>query len=225
MGVAERRAREKEAVRQRILDAAGKLFVEEGYQNVSIRKIAERAEYSPATLYLYFKDKDELLGNLCAATFEELIDAMEELKAKQLPPLEALREAMRYYIQFGVDHPNHYLITFAQRREPHPTPEGAAHFEEASTAGLAAFDGLRQVVKQCMDSGDIPAGHLDTTTQLVWMFLHGVASLLITAYPDPDFPWVEKDHLIQCSVQVLIAGLRCGAVPTPLPAVVDPGPA
>jgi len=60
MGVAERRAREKRKLKQQILDAARQLFVRDGYESASMRKIANKIEYSPATIYTYFKDKDEI---------------------------------------------------------------------------------------------------------------------------------------------------------------------
>jgi AcrR family transcriptional regulator len=60
MGISQRREREQEQLRRKIFDAASELFAQEGYQNVSMRKIAERIEYSPTTIYLYFKDKNEL---------------------------------------------------------------------------------------------------------------------------------------------------------------------
>ncbi len=69
MGVQERRARQKESVREEILDAARTLFVKEGYEHVSIRKIAEKIEYAPGTIYLYFRDKAEILERLCEETF------------------------------------------------------------------------------------------------------------------------------------------------------------
>jgi AcrR family transcriptional regulator len=213
MGVAERRAREKEAVRSKILEAAGQLFIEEGVENVSIRKIAERAEYSPATLYLYFRDKDELLASLCTTTFQELTTRMEELRDRGLTAIDELRQGMRCYIEFGLEHPNHYLITFNQRipdRDPNEVPS----FQEAASAGNVAFDGLRQCVRRCMDSGDIPAGDVETAAQIAWMFMHGIASLLITAYPDPHFPWVPKDHLIENGINTIVAGLRCHASPS-----------
>src|SRR5437660_12230763 len=60
MGIKERQERDRETVRRAILDAARDLFVSEGYANVSIRKIAERIEYSPAALYGYFPSKDDI---------------------------------------------------------------------------------------------------------------------------------------------------------------------
>ena len=76
MGVKERRARQKEGVREEILDAARTLFVKEGYEHVSIRKIAEKVEYAPGTIYLYFHDKAEILDRICEETFSKLAKRM-----------------------------------------------------------------------------------------------------------------------------------------------------
>ena len=72
MGVQERREREKQGIREEILEAARQLFVTEGYENVSIRKIAEKIEYSPGTIYLYFQDKAEILAQISEETFSRL---------------------------------------------------------------------------------------------------------------------------------------------------------
>ncbi|MFX8778120.1 helix-turn-helix domain-containing protein, partial [Acinetobacter baumannii] len=61
MGINERKEKQKLELKRLILDASMKLFVEEGFENVSIRKIADLIEYSPTTIYLYFKDKNEIL--------------------------------------------------------------------------------------------------------------------------------------------------------------------
>src|SRR5918995_1571884 len=69
MGIKERQERDREAVRRAILDAARELFVAEGFQNVSIRKIAERIEYSPAAIYSYFPSKDDIFFALAEEGF------------------------------------------------------------------------------------------------------------------------------------------------------------
>ena len=74
MGVKERQERDKEQLRERILDAARELFVAEGYRNVSIRKIAEKVEYSPAALYSYFPSKDALFFALAEEGFRKLFE-------------------------------------------------------------------------------------------------------------------------------------------------------
>src|SRR5881409_3586168 len=108
MGTTERKAREREELKQQILDAARELFVREGYENVSMRKIADKIEYSPATIYTYFQDKDEILDCLCEETFLQLhTHKLAAVHKMQGDTLEALRTGMETYIRFGLDHPDH----------------------------------------------------------------------------------------------------------------------
>src|ERR1043166_3319015 len=116
MGVQERRARQKEGVREEILDAARTLFVKDGYESVSIRKIADKVEYAPGTIYLYFRDKAEILDRICEETFAKLIRKMEAIKQDTAAPLDKLRRGLNTYIQFGLENPNHYILTFIQAK-------------------------------------------------------------------------------------------------------------
>ena len=79
MGIAERRERQKNALRADILAAARDLFVEQGYESVSMRKIAGRIDHSPTAIYLHFKDKSDLLRSICDETFLKLSDSLEAL--------------------------------------------------------------------------------------------------------------------------------------------------
>src|SRR5215469_13299077 len=98
MGVAQRKAREKEELKRQILGAARELFVRNGYESVSMRKIANKIEYSPATIYTYFKDKDEILDCLCEETFVKLHqDKMASMHLMQGDSLEALRQGLEAY--------------------------------------------------------------------------------------------------------------------------------
>src|SRR3974377_818614 len=112
MGVQERRARERQELRQEILAAARDLFVREGFENVSMRKIAEKIEYSPTTIYLYFNDKADLLDCLCEETFARLLRKQNQIAQTVSSPLERLRQGLRGYIEFGLKYPNDYTVTF-----------------------------------------------------------------------------------------------------------------
>src|SRR5215813_3940645 len=100
MGVRERRAREKRFLRQEIMDAASELFVREGYENVSMRRIADKIEYSPTTIYLYFKDKAELLEQLCQETFAWLVQKLSKMMEQPGDPVERLKRGLLAYIEF-----------------------------------------------------------------------------------------------------------------------------
>src|SRR5215469_11069349 len=90
MGVKERKLRQKKFLRQEILDAASELFVKEGFENVSMRRIAEKIEYSPTTIYLYFKDKAELLEQVCHETFARLTAHLTRILEQPGDPAEQI---------------------------------------------------------------------------------------------------------------------------------------
>jgi AcrR family transcriptional regulator len=217
MGIAERRAREREVLRSRILDAASELFVSEGVPNVSLRKIAEKIEYSPATIYLYFRDKDHLLSSLCMEVFSKLCEGLDEMERSSKDPVEAFLKGLRFYIEFGLSHPHHYTLTFSGAV---PAPADGEHsvpeYLEANNAGLAAFDRLRRSLRRCADAGQLEFDDLEATAQTVWTFIHGTTSLLITMHPDPHFPWVAKEKIIDTAMEMILNGLR------PQAASVDP---
>src|ERR1700747_2863441 len=103
MGIKERHERDREAVRRAILDAARDLFVTEGYHNVSIRKIAERIEYSPAAIYSYFSSKDDLFFALAEEGFRLLYKSESTGWAElhTLPPLDRIRAIFWRWYEFS----------------------------------------------------------------------------------------------------------------------------
>src|SRR5580692_5765674 len=203
MGVQERRAREKKELRQEILDAARDMFVREGFENVSMRKIAEKIEYSPTTIYLYFKDKADLLDCICEETFARLVRKQNALDQSVSDPLERLRRGSRAYIEFGLKHPNHYKVAFMMP-EPFDDPE---HCVRAHAMGQKAFDHLRVNLAKCAEQHLIEVDDIEATAQAVWATIHGLTSLLIA---HPKFNWVERNHLIDTLIENTLNGLRVG---------------
>src|SRR5580658_258236 len=138
MGVKERREREKTALREEILDAARDLFIKEGYESLSMRRIAEKIEYSPTTIYLYFRDKDDLIRQVCQETFSMLIQILQSLHLDHENPLVGLRKAGYAYVQFGLEHPDHYRAAFVM---PHcHDPKRLTQEEIDSSAGMQCFN-------------------------------------------------------------------------------------
>src|SRR5437016_12966792 len=119
MGIKERQERDREAVRRSILDAARDLFVTEGYQNVSIRKIAERIEYSPAAIYGYFPSKDDIFFALAEEGFRLLHgDRASYTALEMLPPLERIRVIVSRLYQYSCEHPQYFALMFVDRSVP-----------------------------------------------------------------------------------------------------------
>jgi len=207
MGVAERKAREKEELKQQILDAARELFVREGYENVAMRKIAEKIEYSPATIYTYFEDKDEILDCLCEETFRHLHEhkfaAIHKMKGDAL---ELLKKGMETYIRFGLEHPDHYIVTFILKNPASEKLEGCK--TRKGKAGQECFNDMRNAVRRCMEEGRIKNAELEETSQALWAGIHGLTALLIT---QRGFPFVERQRLIDRTIEILIRGatLNC----------------
>ena len=201
MSIAERKSRQKAGLRQEILDAARDLFVREGYESVSMRKIAERVEYAPATIYLYFKDKGAILDTLCQQTFDKLRARLDAIRKDPGDPVEGLRRGARTYIQFGLDNPNEYIVTFVLSKRADP---GVVDMQGHS-AGMACFDCLRGIVRQAIEGGYINGGDVEETAQAIWVAMHGLTSALVM---NCGFPFVEQTRLIERLLDILIKGVR-----------------
>src|SRR5215831_4071448 len=202
MGVQERRAREKQELRQEILDAARDLFVREGFENVSMRKIAEKIEYSPTTIYLYFRDKADLLDCICEETLAKLNRKLTSLEASATDPIERLRRGLRAYIEFGLKYPNDYRVAFVMDIKPAADPE---RMLRCHSMGDQTFDHLRQAVSNCIAKGLFRAVPVEATSQSLWAAIHGLTSLLIV---HSSYPWVERSLLIDTMLDTIVDGLR-----------------
>ncbi len=200
MGVKERRTREKEQLRRQILSAARELFVNEGYESVSMRKIANKIEYSPTTIYLYFEDKADLLDSVCKETLLDLLNTLERLKEDTSDPVEALRKSGKAYVEFGLKYPQDYKLTFVIR----PQFQKGLGLQQGSV-GEKVFDYLRAMVSECIRQKAFRQVDLETTGQALWSAVHGVTLLLIDF---SDFPWTEKDKLIDMVIDTMIDGLK-----------------
>jgi AcrR family transcriptional regulator len=201
MGVRERKARQKKFLRQEILDAASELFVREGYENVSMRRIADKIEYSPTTIYLYFKDKSELLEQVCKETFGRLVQRLSKIMEQPGEPVERLKRGLLAYIQFGLENPHHYRATFMMML-PEGFDEKKMHHEDSP--GMQAFAFLTRGVADCLKDGKMPALNVELAAQTLWAGVHGITSLLIT---HSGFPWVGRERVIQSTVDTIVAGL------------------
>jgi AcrR family transcriptional regulator len=196
-----RRERLKQELRDEILSAARDLFVKEGYESASMRKIADKVGCAPATLYLHFEDKDSILAAIVIETFAKLDARMEAIASDKGDPLERLRRGGRTYAQFALDHPHHYLVTFG-------TTGAAVYYDEhAQQSGSHSFDCLRRNVKACIDAGQLRFKDSDAeaVAQSLWAALHGLVMLLLTK---TGFPFVEQSRFIDTMLDIIMEGIR-----------------
>ena len=174
MGIAERKEREREEVKDLILNAAREIFLKEGYENTSIRKIATAIEYSPGIIYHHFKDKNDLLLALHDKAFECKIEALF-LSVQNMPdPLERLKATGIGYIQYGMDNPQDYELMFILSC----TMEALAVKEEFWQDGAMAINMLKENIRECIEAGyfrkDI---NPDEISLILWSQVHGLVSL------------------------------------------------
>jgi len=202
MGVQERRAREKQELRQEILTAARDLFVREGFENVSMRKIAEKIEYSPTTIYLYFQDKADLLDCICEETLLRLHERLTAIREAYPEPIEKMSRGLHAYIEFGVEHPNDYRVSFMMDFKEFVETGRNVRCHEM---GQKVFEAFRADVSECVAAGVFAPRDIDAVSQAIWMAIHGAVALLITR---SHFPWVEKTFLIDTLVENLIEGFK-----------------
>ena len=197
MGIVERKEREREEMRRRILDAARELFTHEGYEHVTMRRIAEAIEYSATTIYNHFEDKDDLVQALCEDDFARLFEHLQE-QPRPADPVDAIRQLGLAYAQFGISYPNHYRFMFM-------TPNKLEHPKDLASPGEQAFSLLRSAVASAMASGHFRAGDVDTIAQVLWASMHGVVALLITLQPHH---WPHGPARADLVPQVIDAALR-----------------
>jgi AcrR family transcriptional regulator len=204
MGIKERQERDREAVRRSILDAAKELFVREGYQNVSIRKIAELIEYSPASIYSYFPCKDDIFFALAEEGFRLLYGdrtRFDELEA--LPPVDRLRAIFWSLYRFSCKHPQYFALMFVDRSVPRVSRE----YERFAFA-REMKDQLIAQVQKCIEEGVFAATVVPAVAfRLLTTGLLGVAVMRLS---DRLGPGENADDLARDVLDVTIAGLRSG---------------
>ncbi|MBK7866473.1 MAG: TetR/AcrR family transcriptional regulator [Ignavibacteriales bacterium] len=200
MGISERKEREKHEKRRLILDKAMQLFVDEGYENVSIRKIAEKIEYSPATIYLYFSDKDEILGNLQKEGFDKFYDFLSKAES-ETDPVQRVRKLGRMYIKFGLENPEYYDLMFIARAPMKKYIDGLV-WTEADKSFLL----LRNTVEYAMEKGAIKQGPSLPVAFGLWSLVHGVVSL-VNRQRLSEIKDEELGNLIEKSLDEMISGL------------------
>ena len=192
MGTSERREREKEQVRKRILDAARGLFMQDGYESVSMRKIAEAIEYSPTAIYQYFRDKSELVLALCEADFEAWGRRFFALKDIS-DPVERLRRSGEEYVRFAVENPSHYRLMFMSDHMNSLDQRALRKaYDSDETKGDPDRDSYSLVIRsieEAMKQGQLKRGDALLVAQTFWCSLHGLCSLYITHKNDPWPQW------------------------------------
>jgi AcrR family transcriptional regulator len=203
LGVKERHEREREAVARAILDAARELFVAEGYQNVSIRKIAEKIEYSPAAIYGYFPSKDDIFLALAEEGFRLLCANRQEGARQEVTSVDGIRSGFQRFYEFSKTHPEYFALMFVDRSVPRIS-------QDWNRFGFVRDMRLKMEadIQTLIDAGDFPPGTDPSSVfRILMAAVHGAAVMRLC---ERLAPGEDADALARDTLEAALAGLRAG---------------
>jgi AcrR family transcriptional regulator len=209
-----RRESQKQELREIILAEASREFLEHGYENFSLRRVAERIGYTPTTIYLYFRNKDELLLETVQDGFTQFDEAIAAAAKGPRTPLKRIEALGRAYIQFGLDHPSLYRLMFMQRSDfyfmPRLVGRGSLAEKIAPTQNempqhrAVAQELLISAVEDAIAQKLIPRQDAVQTADTLWAGVHGVVALSTSPLMTREQAEAVGDQLLQ----LLIRGLK-----------------
>ncbi len=206
MGVKERQAQHRDELREKILDAARELLVRDGVEQVSMRKIAKKINYTATTLFHHFPNKDALLLAVCEADFLALRRSFEKI-ATITDPLERLRSMGTAYVTFALEHPSHYRLMFMTPNLHQMNLETERLHKGNPDQDAYAF--LRATVAAVIEAGLLRDEHKDAdlVAQIMWSGVHGVVALHLIMSNDPWLQWRPVETIASSVIETMIAGM------------------
>ena len=181
--------------RAEILAAAERLFVEVGYEGATIRRIADEVGLSSTALYMHFRDKSEILAEICRGAFGRLVASTDRIEAGDAPVDVTLRRMLEAYARFGLENPNAYRLIYMTR--PEEARSGAE--DVARELGAELYRSFVAVIEVAQDSNRLRHDAV-TTAQLLWAGVHGMVSLIITK---PYLDWGSAERLVGAMLDAL----------------------
>lgn len=175
MGIADRKERDKEELREKILHAAKDLFLIKGFEKTSIRNIADQIEYSPGIIYHYFRDKNEIFHALHQEGFRQLMGKMSVL-ASVRNPIERLKAMGSIYVSFALENPDMYDLMFIKEA---PIDHVIDLENDNWKEGNSTFNFLRDTVQESINQGYFKGHDPEALSYMIWSVVHGMVSLSI----------------------------------------------
>ena len=183
-----------------ILEAAERIFVAEGYEGATIRKIADEVGVSSTALYMHFRDKDEILHEIGRVAMQSLLEQNSEIAARPDDSVNRVRLMLEAYVRMGLEHPNAYLLVFCS-----PVRAGGGPIQAATQEiGAQCYARYAGVVQEIAAAGRLRVGDAESAAQALWAACHGLVTLMITR---PNIEWAPADKLTSLTVEGLLHGL------------------
>lgn len=203
-----RREHERQMLRSKILVTARRLFAERGFAAVTIRSIADAIDYSPRTIYLYFKDKEDLIRQLCLENFlafgktQQLLLSIED-------PVQRLHRMGQSYVEFAVQHPHHYRLMFMSPSVSLVAPGNEGEPVPAKDPDLDSYAMFVGTVQEAMDQGRLRPEFedADLVAQVLWAGLHGVVAQHLSDNGVGFVPWRSLEQRVAMVQDIMIQGV------------------
>jgi AcrR family transcriptional regulator len=185
--------------RAEILRAAETIFVRDGHEGATIRKIADEVGVSSTALYMHFRDKDEILREICDGATAIMLANNTEISLRPVDSATRVRMMLEAYMDFGLANSNAYRLVFCETFEAAP-----ADSTELGDLGDQTYDRFKGAVLELAKEGRLRYGDADIATQMLWMACHGHIALRITR---PNFDWCAADEMASVMLDSLLHGL------------------
>ncbi|MQA90995.1 MAG: TetR family transcriptional regulator [Gemmatimonas sp.] len=187
-------------LRNATLDASRVLLVQEGYKQLSMRKIAAAVGCSVSSIYLYFANKDQLVHALIDEGFQRWYEVVVEAASVPEPPLQRLAIHCRRYIQWGLEHPEFYEIMYML----HP-PTMARFPRELFRRAARSMDLVTRLVQECAPELQRSEEESRVRAHVVWAILHGVVTTILAERLDIR---LDREAYIETSIQAAVDTIR-----------------
>ncbi|MDW7693956.1 TetR/AcrR family transcriptional regulator [Flammeovirgaceae bacterium SG7u.111] len=195
MGISERKERERQEMKELILHTAADIFVKSGFEKTSIRNIAEAIEYSPATIYLYFKDKNELFYAIQKEAFNKFFEYFQTVN-REGSSVKMLRSLGEVYIKFAIENPGYYDLMFIMRA-PMEAEDNMDDWDE----GMRSHNVLFEIVDRCVEEGHFKGQDPFYVSHAIWSFVHGLSSLYVSDRMKM-FPEENREKMMQEALHI-----------------------
>lgn len=189
---------EEVPLRDQILDISRHLLYEEGYKSLSMRKIANQADVSATSIYLYFENKDHLLHTLIEESVEDLSRFIESRALPKTDSIERFKAIIKSYVEFGLEYPEKYEIIYKVRSD-----SMARYPKEKFRKARRAYELLVKTIEESVSQGLMEVDKPVVTAYSIWAQLHGVVSVVLNKRLDSR---IDQEQFIEESIEHVVQG-------------------
>ncbi|MDD4678894.1 MAG: TetR/AcrR family transcriptional regulator [Tissierellia bacterium] len=191
MTIEKRREREVEEMKELILSAASDIIASEGFDKLSIRKIAKKIEYSPSIIYHYFDDKEEILNVVMQRGYKKIVSAVSSMKIESSTPEEKLIKMTQNYIKVALSMPEEFMV--AQLNQSNVALKHTSSLFEGASKEKPALSALYQCLKEIYKDKDVDENTIELTAQMIVVSTLGLIFKIII---EKDIGDKQRDNLI-----------------------------